>query len=78
MQTTGTLVNRNAGSDGTLQSFKFDSLSIRSTNLENQLLIKVHNYDENSGDRGSSQKKASIKITSGINRAAGDEFIILE
>ena len=80
--TTGVLGNRNAGSDDTLRSQDYVSLynqSFKSTNLENQLLIKVKNYDENSGDRSSpNTKKTSLKITHGINKAAGDEFIILE
>ena len=82
MQTTGNLCNRNAGSDGTLRSHDFQSLynhSFKSA-FDNQLHIKVQNYDENSADRSSLQtKKASIKITRGeINKAAGDELIILE
>ena len=80
MMTTGTLRKKNTGTNNSIelssQGHTSQIQSVRSTVVENQLLIKVQNYEDEQNQRsGLSGKKASIKISSLINKAAGEEIL---
>lgn len=76
-----TLCKKNTGTNNSIEELSDGQTSpgqsMKSSAIENHLLIKVQNYDERSSKQNSPfyAKKASVKISHMVNRAAGEEEI---